>query len=470
MSVSFNIEQLRAFLQLSKAPKKDAQEVVSIFNKCDENKDSALADKEVTAFKGMCLMKLGFMANNIIRGFLDNASTFANMQQLSETELAEDRKMLEQNVREVYEEARAELITQLKNGEYKYTDPKTGDKVPAENLIKYFKGENMTFAPANYGAAQAHKDKGSIEVNTTPGDGEHITLSSMYYNTSKEEAMKILLHEALHCAYPQNIAVQEEEMFVESNAIKLMAQIIENSNGAIKDIKILQYGETISELAKDDSHLEDVLQEKFINHGYEHRIKNAKGDVNIEGYEIKGGNTVYINGEKIGCVGDDLYLDELYANDIRLNGIKGGIKGGQVYMSVQKDSIPIEIKNENDEIVFSAYFVPSNEPQPKENQPIEFKNKKGDNITLQKGDIITIGKNSYCIGKDGVELQALDGFRGQLAIIRDGEEPELISDNLIFDQVPPDDDKKDSYKDKQPKAFIVSDKNGSPKYKGIVYL
>ena len=469
MSVSFNIEQLRAFLQLSKAPKKDAQEVVSIFNKCDENKDSTLADKEVTAFKGMCLMKLGFMANSMLRGFLDNVSTYANMQQLSEAELAEDRKILEQKVREVYEEARAELITQFKNGKFKYTDPKTGDKVPAENLIKYFKGENMTFAPANYGAAQAHKDKGSIEVNTTPGDSEHITLSSMY-NTSKEEAMKILLHEALHCAYPQNIAVQEEEMFVESNAIKLMAQIIENSNGAVDDVKILQYGETISELAKDDSHLESVLQGKFINQGYEHRIKNAKGDVNIEGYEIKGGNTVYINGEKFGCVGDDLYLDELYANDIRLN----GIKGGQVYMSVQKDSIPIEIKNENDEIVFRAYFVPSNEPQPKENQPIEFKNKKGDNITLQNGDIITIGENSYCIGKDGVELQALDGFRGQLAIIRDGENPELISDNLIFDEVPPDDNRKDIYRDKdehnQYKTFNVSDKNGSPKYKGKVYL
>lgn len=83
MSVSFNIGQLRAFLRQSKAQEKDMQEAVSIFDQCDENKDSMLAGDEVPAFSKMCLMKLGFNMNNIIRGFLNNAvSQSANLQEI----------------------------------------------------------------------------------------------------------------------------------------------------------------------------------------------------------------------------------------------------------------------------------------------------------------------------------------------------------------------------------------------------
>jgi len=90
------------------------------------------------------------------------------------------------------------------------------------------------------------------------------------------------------------------------------------------------------------------------------------------------------------------------------------------------------------------------------------------NFQNKNGDIINIDGTNYSIGRNGVELQAIDGFRGQLAIIKAGEEPELISANLIFDKVPPDDDKKNEYKERQYKKFTVSDINGL-KYEGKMY-
>lgn len=367
MSISFNKASLIKYLDSQKVSSKDIETVKNLFDQCDEldgSKDGNLSDqKSWNSFQSLGLSKLAYLKGVIgswIQTQMPQSPDF--MPQMSLEELKADQIKLAARIEKAYTDARDKLVQQLKTTG-KYEHPVTHEKLSAENLIKYL--NNLTFKPGNYGTAQARKETGEIEVNTTLYDPQNRQILDAEWSMSESEVMKVLLHEALHNEYLAQGAdpgfnTQAEERFCESNAIRLIAQLTQDDGNNV-------YGIPFNDMAADLNLLDSVLEEKFIGGAYKNRPKDASGTVTIEGHELIGGARVFIDGEDKGVLGpsddDCLILDQLDSEHISASGQAFG-SYNKVVLNYVKGAKVLEIKDSKGKI-FKAYLIPN------QNQPFQ---------------------------------------------------------------------------------------------------
>lgn len=358
MNISFNKADLISYLESQHVQSNEIKDVSSIFDECDalDNEDK-ITDGKISsdsAWGEFCKRGTAKLAHlqDVIISFRSSKCP-----QMTEEEIEADRAVLAEKIKKTFEGARDKLVKQLENSSMTYPDPVTGKECFVQNLIKYL--NNLDFKSSPYGSAQALKGQGRIEVNTTPSDGKNPPPLSSQWNFSEAETMKILLHEALHNAYYEQKAdpgfdTQAEELYCERNAITLISQLIQDNGDN-------NYGISYNELASDPQLMDDTLRDRFINSGYQNRPKDASGSVNIEGHEIPGGSVVYVGGEKVGVIGpsekDCLILDELNSNTIVANGRAFG-DYNKVVMNEVHGAKTLEIKDDKDNIIFSAFLIP----------------------------------------------------------------------------------------------------------------
>lgn len=361
MSISFNLNTLREYLNVNNIQESDKKTILDMFNNADvaddygQNvKDNQLTRDEVPNFFNMITNNPRLL--KIIEPFRLGLSPLnpVNFQNLSPEELAADRLKLESKIKDTFEKAKNELVTRISQSNLTFSHPTTGKSIPAKDLLESLK--NVDYAPDTYGGAQALKDSMRIRVNTTPSDGKNPPPLSSQWNCSVEEAMKILLHEALHNEYARQGAdpgfnTQKQELYVEKNAILLLSQITDN-----KDIII--HGQKLSDLVDNDELLETTLQNEFINRGYPNRPKDSTGAVNIMGYELSPEDKVYVNGELKGSIGappEACLFDQLSEKDIRV----AGSIGGKIVLSQVEGSESIEVRDPDGNVKFKAYIIQS---------------------------------------------------------------------------------------------------------------
>lgn len=362
MSISFNLNSLQEYLNANNVSEVDKKTILGIFNDADvaddygQNvKDGQLTRDEVPNFFAMIMNNPNL--SRIMAPFKKSLilQNPINPQDLSPEELAADREKLATKIKETFENAKNELITRISQSNLTFSHPTTGESIPATNLLESL--NNMTAGPSDYGSAKALKECMGIEVNTTPTDGKNPPPLSSQWNCSEENAMKILLHEALHNEYKRLDAdpgfnTQKEELYVERNAILLLSQIADN-----KDVTI--HGQKLSDLVNNNELLETTLQKEFIAKGYPNRPKDSTGAINIMGCELTSEDKVYINGELKGNIGappEGCLFDQLSEMDIRV----AGKIGGKIVLNQIECSEPIEVRDSNGNVKFKAYLLKQN--------------------------------------------------------------------------------------------------------------
>lgn len=191
--------------------------------------------------------------------------------------------------------------------------------ITGEQLLEIINKEDCFYCRASkYGAAQAHIESGQIEMN----------LNQIYSSRSDAEIIKIIIHEALHCAYKTLTGnTREEERLCESQAIQITAELVESekSNPQTKFKTFSIYGKNIEDF--NNRNLLDNTIETWLAAGYSNRTENAGGDIAIirdtalitpdkifsgsteykkpeNRIEIKQGDEVYIEGKKITTIGE----------------------------------------------------------------------------------------------------------------------------------------------------------------------
>ena len=284
------------------------------------------------------------------------------------SELANDiQNNTPDKIQSKYNQAQERLREYLaSNPDKEFSSPyDSSRKIKASELLKYI--NNVKYDDGEYGAAQAY--------DFIPDDGIN-ERNGILINTNKlccdpylsdADAIKILIHESLHCAFStEHFAFnnQQEEMFCERQAIQLTSAIV-NNGSEIEDIQST-YGITYSEFnTMNDAELTEFLKSNFINKGYEHRPKNTDGDVNINGHEVMHGDIVFLNGKQIGIIGtqngrmqrESCILDQLDRNNINMMIPNGA--GRVVFADTPPNgALPLKIKRGDDK-VFSAYFIPN---------------------------------------------------------------------------------------------------------------
>ena len=202
--------------------------------------------------------------------------------------------------------------------------------ITGEQLLDVINKEGCFYCKASeYGAAQAHAESGQIEMN----------LNQIYYSESDAEIMKIIIHEALHCAYNTRTGnTREEERLCESQAIQITAELVENekSKPNTKFTNFSMYGRNIEEF--NDKNKLDSTIEMWINAGYSNRTENIGGDIVIikntdlimpqkimsgnkdylqpeNRIEIKQGDEIYIDNQKITTVGEAKFESALLTSN-----------------------------------------------------------------------------------------------------------------------------------------------------------
>jgi len=264
-----------------------------------------------------------------------------------------------EKIEKIYKNAQKELIKNLTSNPNKtFENPyNQSTKISASDLIQYV--QNLNFRNDKYGAAQAS--------DFTPNDGINerngiLVNSNIYCQNpymSEAEAMKILIHEALHCAYSKEhfpFNNQKEEMYCERQAIMFTSEILQNSDCNIKDTES-GYGKTYAEFSQmSENELTEFLDQEFISKGYEHRPKDLDGNVNIMGYELQSGDEIIIDGQKMGNIGrNGNILDQLDEHKILLF----GCGGGQVIFSKDKpDGAKTLTIERNGQKIMTAFVIP----------------------------------------------------------------------------------------------------------------
>ena len=270
-------------------------------------------------------------------------------------------------IQNMYNQAQERLRQYLSsNPDREFSSPyDSNKKIKASELLQYI--NNIKYESSDYGAAQAY--------DFTPDDGADerngILINTNKFcsnpNLSEADAIKILIHESLHCAFSKELFAfnnQQEEMFCERQAIRLTSDITNANGSEITDIQST-YGNTYSEFNNmNDTELTAFLENNFINKGYEHRPKNTNGDVNINGYEVMHGDAVFLNGKQIGTIGtengrmtkESCIMDQLDPNNINIMIPNGA--GRVVFADTQPEgALPLEIKRGNDRVLI-AFFIP----------------------------------------------------------------------------------------------------------------
>ncbi len=157
----------------------------------------------------------------------------------------------------------------------------------------------IEFADEPFGAARADIQNGKIIVNTANGSA----------NTT--DMVKVLIHESLHCMNKSPFSSVEEEYNCEKQAIQTTAKLIDA--GKLEDYKI--YNHSMKELGANEKLLDSSLEGWLKSGGYNNRILDSKGNVNIEQYEIHSGDVIRINGKEYGKIGEH-FLEGMQSSSI----------------------------------------------------------------------------------------------------------------------------------------------------------
>lgn len=158
---------------------------------------------------------------------------------------------------------------------------------------------NIEYADEPFGTARADISNGKIIVNTA--------------NTSANPAdmAKVLIHESLHCVNKSPFSSREEEFNCEKQAIQSVAKLIKS--GALEDCQI--YNHSMSALGSDEAVLDKALTGWLDAGGYDNRIIDSAGNVNIEQYEIHSNDIIRIDGKDYGRIGEH-FLEGIQSSSI----------------------------------------------------------------------------------------------------------------------------------------------------------
>lgn len=293
--------------------------------------------------------------NQIKASLVEAMKQFSKTQNVEKPKKAEPPKELEEH----YSQAKESAIKFLQSNPDLTFDSPYGDKISANELIKYIQNiqyENNPYGTARAGNIAEYDSNSSIDrsklnaiwVNTNP--------SQINPNQTQTETIKLLIHEALHCAYSQQKSpnmpdTQLEEMSCEKQAIQTTAKIIEASNKKLENIML--YGKPLLELSTSKD-IDIVLQNEFINKGYESRPKDLSGEVTVANHNIKNGAVVSINGQEVGKIGDGCFIDGISNNNIR---ITGNNFGGQIFFGNAQPPNSKEIAIQQNNEVIKGWFV-----------------------------------------------------------------------------------------------------------------
>lgn len=266
-----------------------------------------------------------------------------------------------------YSEAQGRLVQYLtSNPDIEFASPYDANrKISASELLPYI--NNIQYRNDNYGTAQAFDFTPDDGINERNGILINTNKFCCNPNLTEADAIKILIHESLHCAFSKEhfpFNNQQEEMYCEQQAIRLTSRMVSASGSEIEDTQT-SYGKLYQEFNNmDDSQLNAFLQDNFINRGYANRPKNLDGDVNINGHEVLHGDAIFINGVQVGIIGtnngnmcpESCIIDQLDKNNINISIPNNG--GRVLFTNTPPDGAqPLEIKRGN-EVIFTAYFVP----------------------------------------------------------------------------------------------------------------
>lgn len=158
---------------------------------------------------------------------------------------------------------------------------------------------NIEYSREPFGAARADIQNGKIIVNTANAEA----------NTT--DMVKVLIHESLHCVNKSAFSSREEEFNCEKQAIQITSKLI--NDGKLDDFQI--YNHSMKELGSNERLLDSSLQGWLDSGGYNNRILDSKGNVNIEQYEIHSGDTILINGKEHGKIGEH-FLEGMQSSSI----------------------------------------------------------------------------------------------------------------------------------------------------------
>lgn len=160
---------------------------------------------------------------------------------------------------------------------------------------------NIEFKNEQFGSARADVEKGKIIVNTNNS------------NVNPTDMVKLLIHESLHCVNKSPFSSKEEEFNCEKQAIQTTAQLIKS--GKLDDFMI--YNQSMKELgaSENEALLDSSLNSWLDSDGYDNRILDSKGNVNIEQYEIHNGDVIKINGKECGKIGE-YFLEGMQSSNI----------------------------------------------------------------------------------------------------------------------------------------------------------
>lgn len=186
-----------------------------------------------------------------------------------------------------------------------------GNFLNPENGKIVFKAEN------NPGSARYDGQNGQIIVN-----------SNVLKNTSSDDLMKVLVHEAMNGAQHTAFDTQEEELLCESVALKTRARLVAAGKAADGEI----YGVKYSDIASmSDEEVDKFLKERFINGiiptywsdhgvepldvgGYTNRIKDKTGTITLQDgrggvVDLKSGSLISIGEDNSYKLGEDVFLE-----------------------------------------------------------------------------------------------------------------------------------------------------------------
>ena len=160
---------------------------------------------------------------------------------------------------------------------------------------------NIEFKNENFGTARADTGNGKIIVNTNSA------------GANPTDMVKILIHESLHCVNKSAFSSVEEEYKCEQHAIQAAAKLIEA--GKLEDCQI--YNHSMRELGAkgNEALLDSSLRNWLGSGGYDNRILDSEGNVNIEQYQIRNGDIIKINGKECGTIGE-YFLEGIQSSSI----------------------------------------------------------------------------------------------------------------------------------------------------------
>lgn len=166
-----------------------------------------------------------------------------------------------------------------------------------EDAKKYL--ANIEFANEPFGTARAENGKIIVNANNN--------------NVNSTDMVKVLIHESLHCVNNSPFSTIEEEFDCEKKAIQATAKLIEQ--GKIEDFQI--YSSSMKNLgAKENEKLLDSKLETWLQSGgYDNRILDKDGNVNIEQYSIQKDDVIKINGKEYGKIGN-YFLEGIQSSSI----------------------------------------------------------------------------------------------------------------------------------------------------------